>query len=240
MLPQELEQMVIKKTNKYVYFSNKTHMSHAHFHQYKQSIRNEYAIIHQKEFADSVHVIIQSLKEKKRLEDLMNKIDNENYTLEYYTNQSSEKEWEEHFRRKVDETNALNDKLTSHARKLYSNLSELPILKEFEEKEGTKFIIQKNYKTIEHRFCFDPYKLGANFHSQLSDFYREDKWGTINGGWLKALEHKVILYAESGDYGVYDDETAIRAAKIIFPDKEIFSHAGELWKSVAAIYELPL
>lgn len=54
MTPQEIEKMVIKKTNKYVYFSDNTHMSHSDFHHYKQSIRNEYAIIHQKDYAQSV------------------------------------------------------------------------------------------------------------------------------------------------------------------------------------------
>lgn len=239
MSPQELEQMVVKKTNKYVYFSNKTHMSHSDFHRYKQSLRDEYAIIHHKEYADSVRVITQSLQEKEKLESMLETIEEDILHLHYKIGRK-EHDWEKSFREQVTETENLKHKLISHARKLYSNLFELPILKEFEEKEGIKFIIQKNYKTDKHRFGFDPYKLGANFHSTLSDFYRENDWGTINGGWLKVIENKVILYAQSGDYGVYDNETAIEAVKIIFPDKEIISHAGEKWEKVAAICGLPL
>jgi histidinol dehydrogenase len=110
-----------------------------------------------------------------------------------------------------------------------AQLSELPILKDYQNEKGIKFIIQKNYKTDEYRFCFDPYQLGANFHSTLSEFFRQENWGTINGGWLKMIGNVLTLYAQSGDYGVYNNEIAINAAKLVFPNKEIRSFAGMQW-----------
>ena len=39
----------------------------------------------------------------------------------------------------------------------------------------------------------------------------------------------LTLYAQSGDYGVYNNEIAIEAAKLVFPNKEIRSFAGMQW-----------
>jgi hypothetical protein len=238
-----IENNVVKKTNKYVYLSDGTHMSHSNYHRYKQDIRNELSIVHTKEYKNSVEVIVQSLKEKRELEKFLEQVEEDimNVTLEIQMCKDRQAtDWEKYYRDQIVKTDNLNDKLTKHARKLYKQLAGLPILNEFEEKQGIKFIIQQNYKTNEYRFCFDPYQLGANFHSTISDFYREDSWGTINGGWLKVLGDKLILYAQSGDYGVYDDNIAINAAKIIFPNKEILSQAGQPWNEVTLIYGLPL
>ena len=112
---------------------------------------------------------------------------------------------------------------------LYADLTELPILKTYTNDKGIKFIIQKNYVTNEYRFCFDPYELGSNFHSQISEFFLEQNWGTVNGGWMKVLNNKVILYKSSGDYGVYDDTIGIDCAKKVFTNKVISSFAGKEW-----------
>lgn len=237
-----IESNVVKKTNKYVYLSNGTHMSHSDYHRYKQDIRNELAIVHQKDYADSVHVIVQSLKEKKDLEDMFEQVQSDimNVSMDIQLSQHDQKvDWQQSYRDQVVKTDELKDKLTYHARKLYSKLAELPILNEFQEENGIKFIIQHNYVTEEYRFCFDPYQLGGNFHSTLSDFYRKNHWGTVNGGWMKVIGSKIILYAQSGDYGVYEDEIAIQAAKVLFPNKHIFSHAGKQWMDISSIYELP-
>jgi hypothetical protein len=227
-----IESNVLKKTNKYVYLSNGTHMTHSDHHRYKQEIRNELAIIHAKEYKESVEVLVQSLKEKQRLEDLINKIQEDNYVLEYQVHQerqANEADWEGFYRKADKERDEANRKLDNHARKIYSQLSELPILKDYQNNKGIKFIIQQNYKTDEYRFCFDPYEIGFNYHSNLSEFFREENWGTVNGGWLKVIDNILTLYAKSGDYGVYDDNIAIKAAKLIFPNKKIRSFAGMQW-----------
>lgn len=105
---------------------------------------------------------------------------------------------------------------------------------------GIKFIIQLNkekYKPNKYRLCFDPFEIMPNFHSALSDLYTLDSfdwpnWKTQNGGWLKVIGDTVVLYAKSGDYGVYDDEIAIQCAKEIFPNKKIQSFAGKEWSEV--------
>lgn len=226
-----MENNVLKKTNKYVYLSNGTHMSHSDFHRYKQDIRNELSIIHAKEYKESVEVLVQSLKEKKTLEDMIQRVQEQTYVLEYqiHTMQPDTHDWKSSFKMKDKELDGVKEKLNNHARNIYSQLSELPILKDYQNDKGIKFIIQKNYKTDEYRFCFDPYQLGANFHSQLSEFFIQENWGTINGGWLKMIGNVLTLYAQSGDYGVYNNEIAIEAAKLVFPNKEIRSFAGMQW-----------
>jgi hypothetical protein len=226
-----MEKNVLKKTNKYVYLSNGTHMSHSDYHRYKQDIRNELSIIHAKEYKESVEVLVQSLKEKRTLEDTIQKVQEKTYELEYnlHTMQPDTHDWKASFQRKDKELDEVKEKLNNHARNIYSQLSELPILKDYQNEKGIKFIIQKNYKTDEYRFCFDPYQLGANFHSTLSEFFRQENWGTINGGWLKMIGNVLTLYAQSGDYGVYNNEIAIEAAKLVFPNKEIRSFAGMQW-----------
>jgi len=229
-----MEKNVLKKTNKYVYLSNGTHMSHSDYHRYKQDIRNELSIIHAKEYKESVEVLVQSLKEKRTLEDTIQKVQEKTYELEYnlHRMQPDTHDWKASFQRKDKELDGVKEKLNNHARNIYSQLSELPILKDYQNEKGIKFIIQKNYKTDEYRFCFDPYQLGANFHSTLSEFFRQENWGTINGGWLKMIGNVLTLYAQSGDYGVYNNEIAIEAAKLVFPNKEIRSFAGKDWNSI--------
>ena len=60
-----IENNVVKKTNKYVYFSDGTHMSHSEHHRYKQNIRNTVAIEHQKQFGNSVLLPLEDLKLNK-------------------------------------------------------------------------------------------------------------------------------------------------------------------------------
>lgn len=225
---ENIEKNVVKKTNKYVYLNDGTHMSHSDFHRYKQNIRNEYGIMHAKEFKDSIEVIVVSAKEKELLEETLAELEEQKFYLQHAID-SHTHDWKKSFELENEQHDLTKHALVKHARTLYKDLAKLPIINNYQNTKGIKFIIQKNYKTDEHRFGFDPYELGPNYHSNLSDYYREESWGTINGGWLKVIDNTVTLYAESGDYGVYNSTIAINAAKLIFPDKEIVSYPGQSW-----------
>ena len=228
---EKLESMVIRKTNRFVYFSDGTHMSYADFHTYKQDLRKELQLITATELKDSIQMVVISLEEKQRLEELLEELENTKAEIRYEIDsvKDNNTDWEKHFRKECENSQKLKDQLNNHASKLYADLTELPILNTYTNDKGIKFIIQRNYVTNEHRFCFDPYELGANFHSQLSEFFRKENWGTINGGWMKVINNEVILYKSSGDYGVYDDTIAMNCAVKIFPNKIISSFAGKEW-----------
>jgi|688.fasta_scaffold354456_1 hypothetical protein len=135
-------------------------------------------------------------------------------------------QYENWYYQKTEEFDRYKDKIRKTASEVYKqklDFSNLEITK------GIKFIIQKNRDDNSYRFCFDPYSFVDNFHSAISDVFREIGWNTINGGWIKVIEHNVVLYAQSGDYGVYDDSIAIEAASKLFPNHKIFSHAGRQW-----------
>ena len=231
---EKLESMVIRKTNRFVYFSDGTHMSYSDFHKYKQDLRKELQLITATELKDSIQMVVISLEEQQRLEKLLEELENTKAEIRYEIDSIKENatDWEKHFRKECENSQKLKDQLNNHASKLYADLAELPILKNYTNDKGIKFIIQKNYVTNEHRFCFDPYELGANFHSQLSEFFRKENWGTINGGWMKVINNEVILYKSSGDYGVYDDTIAMNCAIKIFPNKIISSFAGIEWNDI--------
>ena len=228
---EKLESTVIRKTNRFVYFSDGTHMSYSDFHSYKQDLRKELQLITATELKDSIQMVVVSLEEQQRLEKLLEELENTKAEIRYEIDSIKENaiDWEKYYREECDKTGEINRKLNDHASKLYADLAELPILKNYTNDKGIKFIIQRNYVTNEHRFCFDPYELGANFHSQLSEFFRKENWGTINGGWMKVINNEVILYKSSGDYGVYDDTIAMNCAIKIFPNKIISSFAGKKW-----------
>ena len=227
---EKLESTVIRKTNRFVYFSDGTHMSYSDFHSYKQDLRKELQLITSTELKDSIQMVVISLEEQQRLEELLEELENTKAEIRYEIDSIKDTtDWEKYFREQCIKTEKETDRRCNHASKLYDDLAELPILKNYTNDKGIKFIIQRNYVTNEHRFCFDPYELGANFHSQLSEFFREENWGTINGGWMKVINNEVILYSSSGDYGVYDDTIAMNCAIKIFPNKIISSFAGKKW-----------
>ena len=231
---EKLESMVIRKTNRFVYFSDGTHMSYSDFHKYKQDLRKELQLITATELKDSIQMVVISLEEKQRLEELLEELENTKAEIRYEIDSIKENDidWEKYYREQCIKTEKETDRICNHASKLYADLTELPILNTYTNDKGIKFIIQRNYVTNEHRFCFDPYELGANFHSQLSEFFRKENWGTINGGWMKVINNEVILYKSSGDYGVYDDTIAMNCAIKIFPNKIISSFAGKEWNDI--------
>lgn len=241
-----LEADVVKKTNRYVYFSDGTHMTYSDFHQLKNDIRNEYARVHNEEFVNSVKTILltkESIKElnneikslKDKLEDvqettyeLENSIQYEHFRQEQMGLANYQKMYEEEKKR----YERLNGRLDFHARELYKDFPNLPILSYFQEEQGIKFIIKESEDEIDFKFFFDPYKLLANYHSALSDIFYVDGYYIKNGGWLKVIGNDVILYGKSGDYGVYEDEIAIKAAQVVFPGKNILSFAGKSWDEI--------
>lgn len=129
--------------------------------------------------------------------------------------------------KKEQEVSDQNAKLRGIASRVYSQNLDFSKL---QVRNGIKFIIQQDhYDDKLNRFCWDPYGFTHNYHSNISEIYREGDWSTRSGGWLKIIGNDVILYAKSGDYGVYDDTVAIECAKKIFPTKQIHSFAGQEW-----------
>ena len=126
-----------------------------------------------------------------------------------------------------DKYDELKDKLRATAREVYKQSLDVSRIKI--NYNGIKFIIQQDYKDNTYRFCWDPYQFVDNYHSNISDIYRDNNWYTMNGGWIKIINNSVILYSKSGDYGVYDDKIAIQAAKTVFPGMDIYSYAGREW-----------
>jgi hypothetical protein len=148
-------------------------------------------------------------------------------------------EWESILTEKDTKLQNADKKLRSIAHEVYSqNLD----FSNFTNRKGIKFIIQQDhYDDKINRFCWDPYGFVSNGHSDISSIYRNGDWGTINGGWIKVFEDDVVLYAKSGDYGVYNDDIAIECAKKLFPGKNIHSFAGRQWDEELddKFYDLP-
>lgn len=241
-----LEADVVKKTNRYVYFSDGTHMTYSDFHQLKSDIRNEYAKVHKEEFTNSVRTILltkESIKDlNKEISSLRDKLEDAKETTYELENSISFEHWQQEqmglanyqkmYKEEKERYERLNSKLDVHARELYKDFPNLPILSYFQEEKGTKFIIKDSGDETDFKFFFDPYKLLANYHSSLSDIFYVDGYCVRNGGWLKVIGNDVILYGKSGDYGVYEDEIAIKAAQVVFPGKNILSFAGKQWDEI--------
>lgn len=135
-------------------------------------------------------------------------------------------EYEKWWRSSCKDLDEMRFKLRNIASQVYSqNLD----VSNFYISKGIKFIIQEHQDGDKHRFCWDPYGFVSNGHSDISSIYRENSWHTINGGWIKIIENDVILYAKSGDYGVYDDKIATECAQRIFSTKKVHSFAGRQW-----------
>lgn len=139
------------------------------------------------------------------------------------------KEWNDMLSKRDDQIHDLRKKLEKIATQVYKS----PVdLSNFQNDKGIKFIIQVAHDDdTDCRMCFDPYQFVENFHSSISAIYRDNKYFTANGGWLKVIDNNVYLYYKSGDYGVYNDIIAMACAKRLFPGKEIYSYAGQQWNS---------
>ena len=156
----------------------------------------------------------------------------------YQSDGPTKKDYEEWWRKQTAENTNLKDKMRSIAHSVYSQKLDFS---NFQMHDGIKFIIQQNHYDESYRFCWDPYGFVSNGHSDISSIFRADDYGTINGGWIKIIDDNVILYAKSGDYGVYDDAIATECAKKLFPGKNIHSYAGRQWDEALSnkFFELP-
>jgi len=183
--------------------------------------------------------ILEKIKMESQLEMVQPQViydedDYEDVTFDETPSNQYEKWWRE----ECDKNRSLGNKMRSIAKQVYSQTLDCT---NFQITEGIKFIIQQNHRDDSYRFCWDPYGFVSNGHSDISSIYRENDWGTVNGGWIKIIEDDVILYAKSGDYGVYDDAIATECAKKVFPTKNIHSFAGRQWDNELdnMFYELP-
>jgi hypothetical protein len=151
----------------------------------------------------------------------------EDYVIDYQTPEVSAEQYEKWWRQKCDDLSDFKDKMRSVAREIYSGTIDH---NKFQNRKGVKFIIQQDhYDEKINRFCWDPYGFVSNGHSDISSIYREADWGTKSGGWIKIIDNNVILYAQSGDYGVYDNATAVECAAKLFTGKKIYSFPGRQW-----------
>ena len=248
----KIEASVIKKTNKNVYFKDGSHMNRSDFHKVKQGLRKDEAIIHQSEFKDSVGVMVVSMKNLDSIKSSIQVLEKgieDNERIEYeldmqlqyssvnLLNKPTYKDLLDTIQKGNEKERELELSIKKLHRVIYRNLALLPELDTMQvPAPGIKFIIQKNNLSKEYRMVFDPFQLMSNFHSSLSNCFRDNDYGTVNGGWLVIIGNKVILFAKSGDYGVYDDDVALEAAKELFPNKEIFSHAGKSFSEIAHLY----
>jgi len=234
----KLESKVFKKTNKYVYFTDGKHINRKDFNALKIMERKEIDKLSlvsdkdQKIYEESLLLHIRNKADwEKKQADLADCAEVQSYYEE--AELAAQFNYEEAFLAKSREMDTLRNSFIDKARIVYNSVAnQLPtILNDFQEENGVKFIIQEN-EHGEYRFCFDPYKLVANYHSSLSDVYKDVNWYTINGGWLKVINNTVVLYSKSGDYGVFGNYIAVEAAKILFPNQTIKSFAGVEWKDI--------
>jgi len=229
---------IVTQSNKYVYFNDGTSMKKKEFHQLRVQKQREYAFI-RKDALDKYHsIVVSSMKELSDIDAYMDNLQDqvaeremEAQHMVYQQELAVKTDWEKDYRGEVEKHCKTKDKFTKLACKLYKDLAELPILRTFTHYDGIKFIIQENEDGA-FRFCFDPYQIGDNFHSTLSEYYRASGWYTKNGGWMKVVGNEIILYAQSGDYGVYDNKVAKAAVKKLFPEHTIYSFAGKEWSKI--------
>ena len=154
--------------------------------------------------------------------------DEDDYELEY-----EEPDYKDYWKKASDEVYTLNRKLQDIAYQVYSQKLDFS---KYQNNVGVKFIIQQNRQDEnDYRLRFDPYGFVSNGHSAISDIFILDNWSTINGGWLKVINNDVILYAKSGDYGVYDDSIGIQCAKKVFTGRNIISYAGKQWENITEL-----
>lgn len=234
---------VLKRTNKYVYLDNGTHMSHSDYHQFKQDITNENAIIHAQEFKNSIQNIVISKKGLREIQQIENQLEEQYYAAQnqiHFLKDNLEQpatDWEKLYRKEVESRDKLNDKINKIAQAVYLDFNNLPILKNFKTNDAIKFILQENENENMCRFRFDPYQMVNNFHSSLSQIHQHKEMYTISGGWMRFIENKIILYGKSGDYGSYDSDKAVDAAQEIFTYRIITSHPDKSWDDIKHLYD---
>jgi hypothetical protein len=83
---QEIESTVIRKTNKYVYFNNGTHMTYSDFHKLKMDIRREYAAVIADDIKDSQLAVVEYQTDINQLRDILDELNREYVLLQTHIN----------------------------------------------------------------------------------------------------------------------------------------------------------
>jgi len=187
-------------------------------------------------FVVQPNIFQKQIDQEKAIISMARAIDNQEEQHEAELSAATYKKWYDEEKAK---SSKMSEQMLKIARQVYSQDLDFSKL-QFIEK-GIKFIIQTDINEDYYRFCWDPYGFMNNYHSNISEIYRNNDWYTKNGGWLKIIDDNVILYSKSGDYGVYDDAVAIKAASKIFKGKKIHSFAGKDWDEQLEnmFFELP-
>lgn len=155
--------------------------------------------------------------------------DEDEYMYEYEVEPPTYEQYKKWYEDEKETNSKLRHKIMDIAKVLYIDLSKFDF-SEYENTKGTKFIIQSKYgDKTDVRFCCDPYAIMDNYHSNISEAYSDQGYGTDNGGWIKVYNKMVVLYARSGDYGKYHDKTAKEAVEKLFPYHRIYSYSGRDW-----------
>ena len=91
--------------------------------------------------------------------------------------------------------------------------------------EGIKFVYQESEDTGDSRILLDPLQIASNYHSMISDMFQNEKYYTVNGGWLKYDPeiNTITLYGKSGDYGRYNPDLCIPLFEKLYPSIKIIS-----------------
>lgn len=91
--------------------------------------------------------------------------------------------------------------------------------------KGIKFVYQESKDIGDSRILLDPLQIVSNYHSMISEMFRDEKYYTINGGWLKYDPeiNTITLYGKSGDYGRYNPDLCIPLFEKLYPSIKIIS-----------------
>lgn len=233
MTIKEMENSIIKKTNKYVYFSDNTHMSFSDFHILKNDIRKECSTSLNDELKDSVRLYIANSKTLEELEKKHRELEENMYLAElnfdYIQHQKQEPSVAD-FTKTIDDlkeslhkdSNEADVKLRKLENLLYEDFDNIPMKDTC--KLGIKFILQQHHTTKEFRFRYDPYQVRTNNHSDLSNLFIDQDFGTVSGGWITIKGNNILLDRKSGDYGCFDEQIAYDCAKKLFKEAIIVSN----------------
>lgn len=223
---QELENSILRKTNKYVYFNDGTHMSHGEFHLLKNDLRQQYQQVLHSELENSQRLRVVLQTELKKLQDEIEDLDTEVQYAQYTKDQTLTTDWQASYYKEVEEHRNTRQSLYAMAAKVYADFDNMQVVRQLSAPgNGIKFIIQE-HEDGRLRMRLDPYQLMSNAHSTLSEIFREPNWYTPNGGWICTRNKDIYLYGRSGDYGVFNDEQALNCAHKLFGKRRVYSKAG--------------
>ena len=91
--------------------------------------------------------------------------------------------------------------------------------------KGIKFVYQESKDIGDSRILLDPMQIVSNYHSMIANMFQNNKYYTINGGWLKYDPeiNTITLYGKSCDYGRYNPDLCIPLFEKLYPSIKIIS-----------------